>query len=151
MNGKVRSPEASTGAAGERGQALGKASRIRRVFSTLGTARRRRLLRVLRELHVVGERQATVEGAREFRHGLEELGTTYVQLGQLLSSRPDRIPDEYIAELSRLGDEVTPEPYSAIENWSRSSENGGNLPIRLSISARSPFPPASSASASRER
>src|SRR5690242_6377533 len=89
--------------------------RIRRAASTLGTARRRRLRRVLRELRVVGGRPATVEGAREFRRGLEELGTTYVKLGQLLSSRPDLIPDEYIDELSRLVDEVPPEPYSAIE------------------------------------
>jgi len=100
-----------------RGSAAGgrRFERMRRVASTLGTARRRRLLRVLRELRVVGGRPATVEGAREFRRGLEELGTTYVKLGQLLSSRPDLIPDEYIDELSRLVDEVPPQPYSAIE------------------------------------
>lgn len=46
---------------------------------------------------------------------MEELGTTYVKLGQLLSSRPDLMPDEYIAELSRLVDEVPPVPFSEIE------------------------------------
>src|SRR6478735_2092067 len=62
-------------------------------------ARKTGLLRVLRELGVWGERPATREGAREFRQALEELGTTYIKLGQLLSSRPDLLPDVYIEEL----------------------------------------------------
>ena len=90
--------------------------RLRRVSIALGTARRRKLLRVLRELGVVGDRPATDEGAREFRQALEELGTTFVKLGQLLSSRPDLIPDEYIVELSRLVDDVPAEPYTTIES-----------------------------------
>jgi len=45
---------------------------------------------------VVGSRPATRESAREFRTALEELGTTYIKLGQLLSSRPDLLPDVYI-------------------------------------------------------
>jgi hypothetical protein len=44
-------------------------------------------------------REATPEHAREFRQALEELGTTFVKLGQILSSRPDLLPDVYIAEL----------------------------------------------------
>jgi predicted unusual protein kinase regulating ubiquinone biosynthesis (AarF/ABC1/UbiB family) len=93
----------------------GRHSRFRRASFALRTARRRKLLRVLRELGVVGDRPATLEGAREFRRALEELGTTYVKLGQLLSSRPDLIPDEYIAELTRLVDEVPAEPFPTIE------------------------------------
>jgi ubiquinone biosynthesis protein len=81
----------------------------------LGTARRRSLVRVLREVGVAGERPATAEAAREFRLALEDLGTTYVKLGQLLSSRPDLMPDEYIAELSRLVDEVPPVPFAELE------------------------------------
>jgi ubiquinone biosynthesis protein len=70
--------------------------------------------RVLAELGVVGTREATREGARRFREALEELGTTYIKLGQLLSSRPDLLPDVYIEELSRLVDEVPPVPFEAI-------------------------------------
>jgi len=78
-------------------------------------ARRGRLLRVLREVGAVGSgRPATPEGARAFRLALEELGTTYVKLGQLLSSRPDLLPDVYIRELSRLVDDVPPVPFAAI-------------------------------------
>ncbi|NOZ59940.1 MAG: AarF/ABC1/UbiB kinase family protein, partial [Euryarchaeota archaeon] len=39
---------------------------------------------------------------------LEELGATYIKLGQVLSTRPDLIPKEYIDELSKLQDEALP-------------------------------------------
>jgi ubiquinone biosynthesis protein len=78
-------------------------------------ARSSGLLRVLREIGVAGERPATPEAAREFRRALEELGTTYVKLGQLLSSRPDLMPDVYIEELTRLVDEVPPVPFEELE------------------------------------
>jgi ubiquinone biosynthesis protein len=89
--------------------------RLSRALEVVGMARRKRLLRVLREVGVAGQRPATAEGAREFRLALEELGTTYVKLGQLLSSRPDLMPDVYIQELSRLVDEVPPVPFAEIE------------------------------------
>jgi predicted unusual protein kinase regulating ubiquinone biosynthesis (AarF/ABC1/UbiB family) len=57
---------------------------------------------------MVGDKPATREGAEAFRLGLEELGTTYVKLGQLLSSRPDLLPDVYIDELGKLVDDVPP-------------------------------------------
>jgi predicted unusual protein kinase regulating ubiquinone biosynthesis (AarF/ABC1/UbiB family) len=90
--------------------------RLRRVVQVGRTARHARLLRVLRELGVVGSgRPATAEGAREFRLALEELGTTYVKLGQLLSSRPDLLPDVYIDELSHLVDDAPAVPFAEIE------------------------------------
>ena len=64
---------------------------------------------------VVGDRPATREGAVRFREALEELGTTFVKLGQLLSSRPDLVPDVYIDELGKLVDEVPPVPFDEIE------------------------------------
>src|SRR5437868_13461281 len=78
-------------------------------------ARRGGILRVLRELGVAGSRPATREGAKEFRRGLEELGTTYIKLGQLLSSRPDLLPDVYIEELGKLVDQVPPVPFPEIQ------------------------------------
>jgi ubiquinone biosynthesis protein len=88
--------------------------RIKRAVYVGRVARRGGLLRVLREIGVVGDRPATREGAREFRLALEELGTTYIKLGQLLSSRSDLLPDVYIEELSRLVDDVPPVPFEEI-------------------------------------
>ena len=89
--------------------------RVRRAAELARVARSRRLLRVLREVGVVGARPATRESAREFRHALEELGTTFVKLGQLLSSRPDMLPDVYIEELGHLVDEVPPLQFPELE------------------------------------
>src|SRR5918912_468569 len=89
--------------------------RARRALQVTGVARQRRLMRVLRELGLAGERPATREGAVEFRQALEQLGTTYLKLGQLLSSRPDLLPDVYIDELSKLTDDVPGVPYVEIE------------------------------------
>src|SRR5919205_1832239 len=88
--------------------------RVKRALYVGRVARRGGLLRVLRELGVWGDRPATREGAREFRRGLEELGTTYIKLGQLLSSRPDLLPDEYIEELGKLVDDVPPVPFDDV-------------------------------------
>lgn len=89
--------------------------RLSRALEVFRTARRGKLLRVLREVGLAGDRTATPEAARELRLALEELGTAYVKLGQLLSSRPDLLPDVYIEELSRLVDEVPPVPFGEIE------------------------------------
>src|SRR6266480_7079631 len=90
-------------------------TRARRALEVTRIARNRRLVRVLREIGVVGDRPATREGAVEFRVALEQLGTTYLKLGQLLSSRPDLLPDVYIEELGKLVDDVPPVPYSELE------------------------------------
>jgi ubiquinone biosynthesis protein len=46
------------------------------------------------------------------RLALEELGPTFVKLGQVLSTRPFLLPADYIIELSKLQDEVEPMPWS---------------------------------------
>jgi ubiquinone biosynthesis protein len=93
---------------------MARLERTRRAFHVTRVARRGGILRVLRELGVLGGRPATREGAVEFRKALEELGTTYIKLGQLLSSRPDLLPDVYIEELGKLVDQVPPVPYAEI-------------------------------------
>jgi len=52
--------------------------------------------------------------AERIRMAIEELGPTYVKLGQILSTRPDLIPMELVNELSRLQDRVPPCSYEEI-------------------------------------
>ncbi|HXL01753.1 MAG TPA: AarF/ABC1/UbiB kinase family protein [Candidatus Atribacteria bacterium] len=42
------------------------------------------------------------------RLAFEELGTTFIKLGQILSTRPDLLPEEYCQELRKLQDQTSP-------------------------------------------
>ena len=46
--------------------------------------------------------------AKRLRAALEELGPTFCKLGQILSTRPDLLPSEFIEELATLQDDVPP-------------------------------------------
>lgn len=46
---------------------------------------------------------------------LEELGPTYVKLGQVLAGRPDLLPPAYLKGLARLQDHVRPFSYAEVE------------------------------------
>jgi ubiquinone biosynthesis protein len=50
------------------------------------------------------------------RRAIEELGPTYVKLGQILSTRPDLLGPEYVTELEKLQNEVPPFPYEQVVN-----------------------------------
>jgi predicted unusual protein kinase regulating ubiquinone biosynthesis (AarF/ABC1/UbiB family) len=53
--------------------------------------------------------------AHELPDDLERLGPTFVKLGQLLSSRSDLLPQEFLKPLARLQDKVKPFPYQDVE------------------------------------
>ncbi|AGA69684.1 putative unusual protein kinase [Desulfitobacterium dichloroeliminans LMG P-21439] len=48
------------------------------------------------------------------RNALEELGPTYVKIGQIASTRPDLIPDYLIRELEKLQDQVPPFSFAEV-------------------------------------
>jgi ubiquinone biosynthesis protein len=52
--------------------------------------------------------------AEHFRLALSELGATFIKLGQALSTRPDLMPPDYIAELVKLQDDAPPVPFEQI-------------------------------------
>src|SRR5512133_1858963 len=55
------------------------------------------------------------EHAVGFRERLVELGPAYIKLGQVLSTRPDLLPKQYIDELEHLQDDVPPMTYEQVE------------------------------------
>ena len=57
-----------------------------------------------------GDGAPSAEKAAAFRKRLVELGPAYVKLGQVLSTRPDLLPESYIEELEKLQDDVGPIP-----------------------------------------
>jgi ubiquinone biosynthesis protein len=61
------------------------------------------------------ERVEKLSRSERIRLAIEELGPTYIKLGQVLSTRPDLIPAEFIHELSRLQDDVPPFSYEETE------------------------------------
>jgi ubiquinone biosynthesis protein len=52
--------------------------------------------------------------AEQLRLACEELGTTFIKLGQALSTRADLLPESYRLELRKLTDEVPGVPYEAV-------------------------------------
>jgi ubiquinone biosynthesis protein len=53
-----------------------------------------------------GERVERLSRAVRVRLAIEELGPTYIKMGQILSTRPDLVPVDFIRELARLQDKV---------------------------------------------
>ena len=80
--------------------------------------------------------------AKAFRERLVELGPAYIKLGQVLSTRPDLLPQPYIDELEHLQDDVPPMPFETSSRRSRRS----CTPASASSSPRSTQEPLGSAS-----
>jgi ubiquinone biosynthesis protein len=56
---------------------------------------------------------------------LQELGTTFIKLGQLLASRPDLVGEKISEELSQLHDDNPPVSYEEIKDMIESQLGGG--------------------------
>jgi predicted unusual protein kinase regulating ubiquinone biosynthesis (AarF/ABC1/UbiB family) len=49
------------------------------------------------------------------RESFEELGTTYIKLGQFIASTPSLFPQEYVQEFQKCLDQTSPIPFSEVE------------------------------------
>ncbi len=65
-----------------------------------------------KELTPAKEGEATPD---QLANDLEAMGPTYVKLGQILSSRPDLLPEAYLKALARLQDKVKPFSFAEVE------------------------------------
>jgi ubiquinone biosynthesis protein len=85
----------------------------------LGDILDRILNRKSRSEKIDGDRPAAGRTAypspQRIRRVLEELGPSFIKLGQLMSSRADIFPPEYIDELKKLQDQVPPIPFDKIK------------------------------------
>jgi ubiquinone biosynthesis protein len=83
------------------GRLLGRATHIGRVLAKHGLAARR-------SGKAPADAASMKVRAQQLRATLEELGPTFEKLGQILSTRPELLPPEFVEELAGLQEDVTP-------------------------------------------
>jgi ubiquinone biosynthesis protein len=104
------------------GRTLKNASRLRVIVSVFARhgfyniAERIKLGRfILERLSSATEEDGKYTIAERVRMSFEELGPTFVKLGQLLASRPDLVPEDFVQEFSKLHAKVSPLSFDVIE------------------------------------
>ncbi|NDJ35961.1 MAG: AarF/ABC1/UbiB kinase family protein [Chloroflexi bacterium] len=71
------------------------------------------------------------------RQALEELGPTFIKLGQILSTRPDVLPPEFIEELEKLQDDVPPAEWDRVR---QRIEDELEMPLSTAFAHVDPIP-----------
>lgn len=103
------------------GKTLKNAARLRTIVSVFArhgfhkVAEKVKLGRFIIERLSTSSDIESLSMAERMRMSFEELGPTFVKLGQLLATRPDLVPEEYVSEFEKLHDRVQPLPFSVIE------------------------------------
>ena len=99
----------------------GRIGRARRYWQITRILARRGLLPYQRggRRSELGTPEGRARLARSVRLAMEDGGVTFVKLGQVLSTRRDLLPAEFISELSRLQDDAVGVPWPAVERQQR--------------------------------
>ncbi|GII75826.1 ubiquinone biosynthesis protein UbiB [Sphaerisporangium rufum] len=93
----------------------GRVSRSRRYFAIVRILVRHGLGPYLRGRRAdLGAPSGRRRLARSLRLALDDAGVTFVKLGQLLSTRPDLLPAEFVTELALLQDQAAPAPWAEV-------------------------------------
>jgi ubiquinone biosynthesis protein len=75
----------------------------------------------VRSVNIIPKLEGTKEKIKHKPAGVrlrlmfEELGPTFIKIGQMLTTQPNLVPEEYIAELESLKDDVAPIPYEDVK------------------------------------
>ena len=72
------------------------------------------LSKLVPKRHIKRRRPDEITPEQHVRHAIERLGVTFIKGGQALSTRTDILPPALAAELRRLQDEVTAEPFETM-------------------------------------
>lgn len=104
-------------------QAFKNAGRVTEILSVFGAhgfadlLHRMKLSRFVPQRYSEGSRMQQLPLPVRLRKSFEELGPTFVKLGQLLATRPDIIPEPVIEELQKLQDNVAKVPSAEIRKF----------------------------------
>jgi ubiquinone biosynthesis protein len=104
-------------------QAFKNAGRVREILTVLVTNGFADLLHRMKLGRFIPSRYAENPVYKELptherlRRSFEELGPTFVKLGQLLATRPDLIPENYVAEFQKLQDDVAGVSFAEIKKF----------------------------------
>lgn len=83
------------------------------ILTQIGVSDRLNIPRIFFRRKPILEKETSVP--ERLRLAFEELGPTFIKLGQILSTRPDMLPPDYIKELQKLQDEVPATEWQPIE------------------------------------
>ncbi len=98
------------------GSALRNAARLRTIASVFARYGFQNVAERIRLGKFIVERLSGIDAeqfsaAERIRMAFEELGPTFVKLGQLLATRPDLVPEDFVEEFKRLHDRVSALPF----------------------------------------
>src|SRR4051812_28188368 len=117
---------------GQKIQILKNAGRLRQIVSVFGkhgfhnVLERAKLGQFILRKITKNEETEKISAAERARLSFEELGPTFVKFGQLLSTRPNLIPEDFVEEFKKFHDQVTPVGFDEIRKTVE-AELGGKL------------------------